>query len=55
MHRKTQSQINQFIFNLNNEDLSKANANLKSILESKIQERFAQAEKQIVSKKKTNK
>lgn len=45
MNGETQSQIHKFIFNLGNQNLAKANANLKSILEAKIQERFKKAEK----------
>jgi hypothetical protein len=55
MNGEIQSQINQFLYHLSCEDLAKASKNVKAILEAKINERFAAAEKELFAKKKSSK
>lgn len=54
MNGEIQSQIHKFLYHLSCEDLANANKCVKSILESKIKERFTAAEKEVLSKAKQN-
>lgn len=51
MNAEVQQHIHKFLFNLSNQDYSKANENIKAAVDAKMKIRLEQAERELIKKK----